>query len=65
MEILDKKDGKTFASMKNVSQEVEKTISFEEKVQNFLKESTENLRQIQKQQDKKRGLMKKKTNKNK
>lgn len=65
VEILDKKDGKTFASMKNVSQEVEKTISFEEKVQNFLKESTENLRQIQKQQDKKRGLMKKKNNKNK
>lgn len=65
IEIIGKKDGKTFVSMKNVSQEADKKVSFEEKVQNFLKESTENLRQIQKQQDKKRGINKKKIHKQK
>lgn len=57
VELLDKKGNKTFVSMKNVPQEED--ISFEERIQNFLKESSENLRQIQKSQDKKRGLYKK------
>lgn len=56
VEVTGTKEGKTFVSMKNVPQIVQ--ISFEDRVQNFLKESSENLRQIQKSQDKKRGLHK-------
>ncbi|GAB6447398.1 S1 domain-containing RNA-binding protein [Bacillus cereus] len=62
--LIDKKDGKTFVSMKNTVQKEDKKVSFEERIQSFLKESTENLRQIQKQQDKKRGIYKKRPTKN-
>jgi S1 RNA binding domain protein len=50
---------KMFVSMKSIEDKTKKTKEFEEKIQDFLKTSSEKQRQIQKSNDKKRGYYKK------
>lgn len=49
---------KVFVSMKTIEEETKKTKDFEDKLQDFLKDSSEKHRQIQKSNDKKRGYYK-------
>lgn len=70
VEVIEIKGHKTFVSLKNTEEEAvveldetTKRKNFEDKITGFLKVSSENQRQIQKSNDKKRGYFKKKTTK--